>query len=264
MTMHWRQFQQLQKVVEVGDRFVSYVDVGSGPPLVLLHGLPTWGYLWHRLVPALEKSHRVLIPDLPGYGWSDRSDRFDRSMTRQVHRLIGWMQCLGLTRADFAGHDFGAAVALRLASYHPDRVERLCLLDALAYDSGPLDAVFSGSLKAVRARLREGFALADEELLDGLLAPYATQEGRLSLLRDADAVDANVSMELVPRFGALDKPTLVLWGEKDALQPADLGRRLAWDLPRARLAVLPGAGHFTPLDQPGETAAHLQNFLALA
>ncbi len=262
--MHWRQFQQMQKVVEVGKRFVSYVDVGSGPPLVLLHGIPTWGYMWHRVMPALEKSRRVLIPDLPGYGWSDRSDRFDRSITRQVHRIIGWMQALGLSRADFVGHDVGASVALRLASYHPERVDKLALLDAVVYDSSPMDALGTGSLRVVRARMSDGLRFPDDELVEGLLAPYATDVGQLSLQRDMDALDANHTMELVPRLGALAAPALVLWGERDVFQAPALGRRLAWDLPRARMAVIPDAGHYVALDKPAEVAAQLQNFLALA
>ena len=80
--MNWRNFQQLQKLVEIGDRFISYVDQGSGAPVVLLNGIPTWGYLWHQQITAMAASRRVLVPDLLGFGFSDKRDCFDRSIAR--------------------------------------------------------------------------------------------------------------------------------------------------------------------------------------
>jgi pimeloyl-ACP methyl ester carboxylesterase len=75
--LHWRAFQVLQRVVKFDDYFVSYVDEGTGEPVILLHGIPTWGYLWHGLVPTLSRTHRVLVPDLVGFGYSDKGDRFE-------------------------------------------------------------------------------------------------------------------------------------------------------------------------------------------
>lgn len=272
--MHWRQYQEQQKVVELGDRFVSFVEAGEGPALVLLHGIPTWGYLFHRLIPALERTHRVLIPDLPGYGFSDRSDRFDRSLARQADRLLAWMQAIGVDRASFVGHDIGGAIALRLAAYHPERVEKLCLVDTVSYDSWPAAIMHELGLPSQERRLsaasmgkllaqavQRGFMQPQPELIEGLLAPYMTEVGKLSLVRDAAALDCNETMELLPLLPSLQTPALILWGENDAFQLADYGRRLAWDLPRARLEMIPGGGHFCLLERPLEVAAQLAAFL---
>lgn len=274
--MHWRPYQQRQKVVEVDGRFISYLDCGTGPALILLHGIPTWGYLWHRLVPILEQSRRVLVPDLPGYGYSDRSDRFDRGVARQADFVAGWMQALGLSSADVVGHDIGGAVALRLAAFHPGRVGKLCLMDAVSYDSWPIEPLLQlahpashkrlnaqAAMRILRMTLREGFREPDDDLIEGLLAPYATEEGKLSLIRDAISLDTNQTMELVPLLPRLKVPTLVLWGEDDAFQPVHYGRRLAWDMPLSRFAVVPRAGHFLMIDQPAEVSAQLRNFLSL-
>jgi pimeloyl-ACP methyl ester carboxylesterase len=274
--MHWRPFQQRQKVVEVEGRFISYLDNGSGSPLILLHGIPTWGYLWHRLVSILEQSRRVLVPDLPGYGYSDRSDRFDRGVARQADFLAGWMQALGLPRADVVGHDIGGAVALRLAAFHPGRVGKLCLMDAVSYDSWPIEPLLQlahpashkrlnaqSAMRILRMTLREGFREPDDDLIEGLLSPYATEEGKLSLIRDAISLDTNQTMEIVPLLPRLKTPTLILWGEEDAFQPVHYGRRLAWDMPLSRFAVVPRAGHFLMIDQPAEVSAQLRNFLSL-
>ncbi len=274
--MHWREFQRRQKVLELGGRFLSYLDAGEGAPLVLLHGIPAWGYLWHPLLPLLERSHRVLVPDLLGYGYSDRSDRFDRSIARQAQALEAWMRALGLPKADVVGHDIGGAVALRLAARHRGRVGRLCLMDAVSYDSWPIEPLLQfahpatrkrlsagAALKTLRMTLREGFRQPDEEMIEGLLAPYSTEEGKLSLIRDAIALDTNQTMELATLLPRLRVPTLVLWGEEDAFQPLHYARRLAWDLPMAKLSVVAKAGHFLMADQPAEVGAQLRNFLAL-
>ncbi|MBW3654836.1 MAG: alpha/beta fold hydrolase, partial [Gemmatimonadetes bacterium] len=106
----------MQRVAEIGERFLSYVDKGEGPPLVLIHGIPTWGFLWSGLLPRLSRSRRVLVPDLLGFGFSDKSDRFDRSIGRQADALDAWLEGLGLPTVDVVGHDIGGGVALRLAT----------------------------------------------------------------------------------------------------------------------------------------------------
>ncbi len=94
--MDWKQFQAMQKVAEIGERFVSYVDEGEGDPVILIHGIPTWGYLWHKLIPVLSKQTRVLAPDLIGFGYSDKQDNFDRSIARQTEMIDAWMEKLGI------------------------------------------------------------------------------------------------------------------------------------------------------------------------
>lgn len=265
--MSWRRYQEMQKVVELGDRFISYVDVGEGPALVLLHGAPTWGFLYHRLLPQLQMRRRVLIPDLPGYGFSDRSDRFSRSLSRQTERLSAWLQAIGVERAAFVGHDLGGALALRYAALHPERVEKLCLVSAAAYAFSPIPALLDvsrgpGFERKLAKALEPGFRGAPEpELISGLLAPYSTDVGRLSLARDAAALDCGETMELAPLLPRLKVPTLVVWGEKDPFQPLEHGKRLAWDLPTAKLAVLPDGSHFSPLDHAPELGARLTQFL---
>lgn len=268
--MNWRQYQEKQKVVEVGDRYISYAESGRGPALVLLHGTPTWGYLFHKLIPLLELRHRVLVPDLPGYGFSDRSDRFSRSISRQSERVAAWLHAIGVERASFLGHELGGAVALHFAAHHPHRVDRLCLMDSVAYDSFPIPLIHElGQPHAARRQrgpqlgkrlaraLEPGFSAPDPDIIAGLLAPYATETGRMSLVRDAAALDCNETMELTGALPRLRVPALVLWGEEDPFQPLEYGRRLAWDLPQAQLAVLPGQRHYAMLERPDAVADSL-------
>ncbi len=273
--MNWREFQMRQRVAEIGDRFVSYIDEGEGEAVVLIHGIPTWGYLWHRLIPVLAKQNRVLAPDLPGFGYSDKSDRFDRSIARQAEMIDAWMERLGVERAHVVAHDIGGGVALRLATGFPRRVKKLCVMNTVCYDSWPIEMMLqlghpetrrkvsaSAAVTMLKQALKQGFSTSPEdEVLDGLLAPYATEIGKLSLIRDAAALNTNLTTEITELLPRLSAPTLVLWGEDDVFQLVKYGERLAWDIPQARLVRVREARHFVMLDRPEEVAGHVSAFL---
>ena len=105
---------------------------GSGPPLVLLHGFPETGAMWHRIAPALAETFTLVIPDLRGYGWSSApASHGGSAYTKRVMGadIVALMEDLGHASFRFAGHDRGARVAYRLALDQPGRIERLALLD---------------------------------------------------------------------------------------------------------------------------------------
>lgn len=276
--MNWRDYQAKQKVVELGPRFLSYVDEGQGEPMVLLHGIPTWGFLWSGLLPALAMTHRVLIPDMLGYGYSDRRDRFDRSIARQAEALDAWMDRLGVRDAVVVGHDIGGGVAQHLALRFPRRVSRLCLMNSVCFDAWPIELMVQlghpgvarkFSAQAVQRTLkaalkRAGFATAPPEgVVEGLLEPYATEVGKVSLVRDAVALDTNQTQELVPRLAHVGVPTRVIWGADDIILPVKWGERLAWEIPGAKLVRVEHARHFLMWDQPHAVMTALYDFLGM-
>ncbi|MCM2321833.1 MAG: alpha/beta hydrolase [Oligoflexia bacterium] len=276
--MSWREYQALQRVMVLGERYLSYVDQGQGEAVVLLHGIPTWGYLWAQSILPLSRSFRVLVPDLLGYGYSDKSDRFERSLSAQAAAIEEWLERLGVRRAALVGHDVGGGIALRLALDFPARVSGLCLLNSVSYDSWPIEPILQFSHpradRAISARtagvllrrmLRLGcHRLPEPEVLEGLVAPYLTEVGKLSLIRDASSLDTNGTMALASRLAALELPALVLWGERDRFQKVEYGRRLAWDLPHSRFVGIPDARHFVMLDRPDAVIAELEKFLTSA
>jgi pimeloyl-ACP methyl ester carboxylesterase len=275
--MNWREYQSRQRVVELGHRFISYVDEGRGEPMVLLHGIPTWGFLWSGLLPALSMTHRVLIPDLLGYGYSDRRDGFDRSIARQAEALDAWMDRLGVGDAVVVAHDIGGGVAQHLAIRFPQRVSRLCLMNSICYDAWPIEVMLQlghpGVVRKLSAQavqrtlkvvLRTAFATAPPDgVLEGLLAPYATEVGKTSLVRNAAALDTNQTQELVSRLAHVAVPTRLVWGVEDTALPVKWGERLAWEIPGARLVRVEHARHFLMWDQPHAVMTALYEFLEM-
>ena len=273
--MDWKQFQAMQKVAEIGEHFVSYVDEGAGEPVILIHGIPTWGYLWHKLIPVLSKQTRVLAPDLIGFGYSDKQDNFDRSIARQTEMIDAWMEKLGIQNANIVAHDIGGGVALRLATLFPHRVKRLCLMNSVSYDSWAIEAMIqlghpsayylasaSTTVATLRQMLKQGFnETPEEEILDGIFAPYLTEVGKLSLIRNAAALNTNLTTEITHLLHKIKAKTLILWGVDDKFQLLKFGKRLADDISNAKLIQIENARHFVMIDQPEAVARHVSTFL---
>jgi len=274
--MNWKDFQAMQKVAEIGEHFVSYVDEGAGEPVILIHGIPTWSYLWHRLIPVLSEQNRVIAPDLIGFGYSDKSDNFDRSIARQTEMIDALMEKMGIEQANIVAHDIGGGVALRLATLYPHRVNKLCVMNSVSYDSWAIEAMIqlghpsayymasaSTTVATLRQMLKQGFAeTPDDEVLDGIFAPYSTEVGKLSLIRNATALNTNLTTEITHLLHKIEAKTLILWGMDDKFQLLKFGKRLSDDIPNAKLIQIKDAGHFVMLDQPEEVADHVFSFLA--
>jgi haloalkane dehalogenase len=257
------------------DLDMAYTDSGSGEPVVLLHGIPTWSYLYVDVIPRLSPHCRVIAPDFLGHGWSDRRDRFDRSLPAQAAAVLALLDELGIERATFVGHDTGGGVSLILGIEHPDRVERLVLTNAVAYDSWPIgDMVALGDptwrakpvgevAEFVAGGLPDGIHRPDRltpEFVEGIVAPYTDEEGALSLIRNASSLNTNHTMALVDRHRLIGAPTLLLWGRHDPWQPLSDAVRLSQEVPDSRLVPV-DASHWIPYDAPVEFSDAIVDFL---
>ena len=110
---------------------MHYVDEGSGEPIILLHGEPTWGYIYRRFIPALSESWRVIVPDHMGFGKSETPQ--DRSYTLETHvgNLAALIDELDLDGITLAGQDWGGPMLAAYTARHPDRVKRICLMNSI-------------------------------------------------------------------------------------------------------------------------------------
>ncbi len=255
---------------------VAYTDVGAVEPVVLLHGIPTWSYLYHDVIPLLSPHIRVIAPDFLGHGYSDRRDRFDRSLRAQTRMILGLLDALELDQVTIVGHDTGGGVALILGIEHPDRVKRLVLSNVVAYDSWPIGDMIALGNPQWRAKspaevaafvasgLPDGLHNRDRltaEFRAGIVAPYSDEEGKISLIRNASALDTNHTTMLVDRHRDIRAPTLVLWGVHDPWQTIRDGESLAREIPGARLVRLENASHWLQQDAPEDFAREVVAFV---
>lgn len=261
--------------VDGDDRRVAYVDEGDGDPVVFLHGIPTWSFLWRDVAPELTDDHRVVVPDLLGYGNSTQSDDFDRSIRAQETMLDALLDDLDIDTVTLVAHDIGGGVASRFAAHQPERVDRLVLSNAVCYDSWPVEFITDLGLPgAVTGMDDEEFDATfdyafgdglhgddpDPAFVEGMKHPWRSPAGRRSLERCAVATNTNHTTEL--DYTAITADTLLLWGADDVMQPLNYAHRLAEDVAGdTEIVELDDAFHWVVEDRTETYTEAVRDFL---
>ena len=244
----WRTGNAIRTSERTTTGALAYEVRGSGPPLILLHGLSGSGRWWGRNVPVFARSFRTYTVDLPGFGQS-RHLRWSR-LDDIVDRIADWLADEDLPRVHIAGHSLGGAVAARLAAHHPDHVNRLVLVDAAIRLRGTRATARPEDLVQTIRRATPGFAPL---LLRDLLR--CRPQSFISATVDAMQTDWE------SHLARISAPTLVVWGEHDAITPLALGHEIVAVVPGARLITVPGAGHNPMLERADAFNAAVLRFL---
>ena len=264
-------------IVAAGIR-TNYHDVGSGHPLLLIHGsgpgVSAWAN-WRLVMPGLARQARVIAPDMVGFGFTERpaGQRYD--MDAWVAQAVGLLDALGIERTDLVGNSFGGALALALAIRHPWRVRRLVLMGSVGvpFEITPgLDAVwgYTPSFENMRA-IMDYFAW-DRSLVNDELAQLRYEASIRPGFQESFAamfpaprqrwVDAMASREADIR--ALPHETLVIHGRDDQVIPLLTSLTLADWISRAQLHVFGRCGHWTQIEHAARFARLVGDFLAEA
>ncbi len=250
----------------------AHFDRGAGEPVVFLHGIPTWGFLWRGIAPRLADGYRVIVPDLVGFGASDFAEGFDRSIRAQEQALDSLLDELGVDECHLVAHDIGGGVALRFAAHQPERVRKLVCSNVVCYDSWPVEFIAELGLPAtesmsgdeLEAKLDFAFADgaygdADPDFVAGMKYPWLEREaGKRALARAAVSTNTNHTTEIP--YDAIDAELLCLWAENDVMQPIDYGRRLA-EVIGGEVVALDESFHWVPEDRTEAYRAELRAFL---
>lgn len=250
---------------------LAYVDAGSGPAVLLLHGEPTWSFLWRRVMPPLlAAGFRCIAPDLPGFGRSDKpTDDSWYSYERHTAAIVSLVDHLKLAHATFVMHDWGGPIGLRVATIErPNSVSRLVVMDTgiftgdqtmsdewlrfrafvAAHPDVPIPPLIRGGCKRP----------VSAEVLASYEAPFPTEASKAGARRfpeliplTPDAPGAAAGRAVFDRLRADERPALVLWADSDRVLPVDpVGRAFARLFRRAEeLTVIEDAGHFLQEDQ---------------
>jgi pimeloyl-ACP methyl ester carboxylesterase len=217
--------------------------------VLLVHGLggsPRW---WSRTAQALSDAHRVILPELPGFGFGLGATPFRLADAPEV--LRGLMDRLGIASAPLVGHSLGALACAGVAARAAGRVERLVMIAPPVRTAG---ANLVGNALPV-ARTLLGLPLAAALTV----ATDIASRSPLALLRAAGEL---MVREHAAELARILVPTLLLWGSRDVLVPAAGAAEVAAIMPRARLRLIPGAGHVPMLDRPDDVTKELEAFLA--
>jgi pimeloyl-ACP methyl ester carboxylesterase len=276
------QFEEWQ--IALHGRRVVYRIAGSGPPLVLIHGMLNSSSHWQSVAMQLASDHTVIAPDLIGHGDS-AAPRGDYSLGAHAASIRDLLAAVGIDRASLVGHSLGGGVAMQFFYQFPQRVERLALISSggLGHEVSPLlrSAAVPGTSALLSLTLRPRLlaALNDSgrrlrergrgggihlQAIARALAPLETAEARQAFLHTLRSVidvhGQRVSAE--DRLYLLEAiPTLIVWGGRDNTIPASHGRRAHEAIPGSRFRTLPDAAHFPHLEDPDGLSQLLREFI---
>ena len=253
--------------IEVGEYRIHYYSLGpaDGPVAVLVHGLGGRSEDWGKLAPYLARAgYRVYLPDLPGYGQSDKPADFSYSVKDEAAVVSGFFDALGLKQVDLGGWSMGGWIVQLVAAEHPAKIRKLMLLDSAGLYVKP-----EWDLK-----LFTPVSPAELEKFDALLMPHPPQLPTFiandilrtshehawiirraidSMLTGRDTTDA-----LLP---TLKMPVLIVWGEVDQITPLSQGQKMHQLIPQSQMNIVPGCGHLAPNECAGEIGPAMVSFL---
>ena len=239
-----------EKYVEVDRRRVRYKVAGSGKPVVLVHGLAGSMRWWTTTIPALAAQYQVYLVDLPGFG-SMRDFPSGFVLEEAASWLLAWMKEVGLQRVHLVGHSMGALICAHAAAQEPQAVDCLVLVDAAGVPTN-------------RAVLEHIWPLMQECLFSSpsflpILLYDSLRAGPLTLWRAAMAV---LTHDVRDDLRLIKAPTLIIWGEKDALVPPSVGYVLRQEIAHSRLIIIKGSRHVPMMDKPRALNRALLSFFA--
>ncbi len=267
----WTYLQEWKDGVENHDVTVSgirmhYLAEGpaGGQPVVLVHGLGVRAEEWSALAPYLvQAGYRVYMPDLPGYGRSQKPLYFSYSVHDEAVVVAGFIDAIGLKQVDLGGWSMGGGIVQHVAFDHPDRIRKLILFDAVGlnqsptFDPGLFTPQNADQLAQLQALLSPhpvalpGFLVRDV-LKVSKRNEWVVKRAMASMLTRQDATDT-----ILPQ---LKMPVLIVWGSEDHILPVTQAETMHRLMPQSELDIVPGCGHLAPKECTGQIGPALVAF----
>jgi pimeloyl-ACP methyl ester carboxylesterase len=268
----WAQEAAL-KQTEIFGQKIYYAEAGSGPVVILLHGLGGDNNNWRATVPALAGKFHVYAPDQIGFGQSDKP-MINFRVATLVDFLSGFYKKMGISQATLVGNSLGGWVAMDFALQYPDKVNRLVLVDSAGYSpkrtgSPPLDrevllGLNPSSIAGTKQLMSIVFhnpAFATDQVAEQVFTQHLRKNDGYtinsfidSLLRGEDVLDG--------KLGGIKAPTLIIWGHDDMLTPLPVSKALAEDISGSRTVVLDSCGHVPEMECAAPFNEALLKFLS--
>ena len=259
---------------------IHYQEAGdeAAPPLILIHGFISSNLIWsHLLAPLANAGFRVIAPDLPGYGYSDKPADAPYTIEDQARTVVGLMNRLGIETATVVGASYGGAVAAMMALDYPERVEKLILVGAVSNDDAkkkPLMRIsclpvigdiatplFLGSRWVLRKRMENMYQRMGKPINERMVASrhhlLATANTHRAMIRTARRWSAN---RIEREASLIRQPTMLVWGDEDDHIPVSQAVKLRDTIPNARLIVFRNCGHLPNAESPAKFVEVVADF----
>jgi pimeloyl-ACP methyl ester carboxylesterase len=255
-----------------------YRAAGEGAPVVLIHGFFYHSIMWAPVTGGLSKAFRTLAIDLLGWGYSSRDETRDYNYPLYSEQLQQFLDAMGIEKVHLIGQSMGGGTAIRFACEHPDRVEKLVLVDAASLPNPmPLTAkIFALPLvgeilsglggNRLSGRNLKNFwfhrgDLVTPEYVEGVVGPLHIRGSSWTVLNILRTLDFGSQEEQVAALGDLDIPTLIVWGREDKAVPLALGEQMHAMMQGSELWVMEECGHTPHEEEPDLFVERVTRFL---
>lgn len=254
-----------------------YYRIGSGSPLLLVHGITTYSFIWRQVVPFFKDQFELIVVDLPGCGDADKSLEVDLSLKHHAKLLCQFIRFLYIDRLHLVGHDVGGGICQIMAVSEPQLFNSLTLINTVAYDFWPVQPIISmrtpiirqlamasldiGALKFIVKRGMFHRERVSKELMNLFWLPLKTSAGRKAFLYFARCLNNNDLLEIADQISQLTLPVLIIRGDADVYLSKLIAEKLHDNIPGSRYEILPTAGHFIQEDEPEQLAHIMAQFI---
>ncbi|MFN2577618.1 MAG: alpha/beta fold hydrolase [Pyrinomonadaceae bacterium] len=261
---------------------IHYQEAGdeNAPPIILIHGFISSNLIWsNTLLPLARKGFRVIAPDLPGYGYSDKPPAARYTIDEQASAVAGLMDQLAIQRATIVGASYGGAIAATMALNYPERVDKLILIGAVTNDEAkkklllrisclPIigdiaTPLFLGSHWILRKRMQDMYRRMGKPVNERMVAArhhlLATSNAHRAMIRTARRWSAN---HIQREASLIRQPTMLIWGDQDDHIPLEDAFQLRDAIPNANLIIFRNCGHLPPAEYPEQFVKVVSGFCA--
>ena len=252
--------------IQVFGQTIKYYDHGQGEPLLLVHGLGAEADVWAYCLEPLSQTHRVIAPDLLGFGRSSKP-LINYRLATFVEMLDRFLQALSIPRLSFVGNSMGGWIAASFAIRFPERVSKLVLNDAIGIVAGSVEIPIDlrpSTLQNMREVMEFIFcdkALATDGLVELAYESHLERNDGPTIASVLENIRLKVD-RLDEQLNRLKVPTLLIWGSCDRISPLSVAENYQKFIPGAKLEVIPQCGHIPPLEKPQELVELMVKFLA--
>jgi pimeloyl-ACP methyl ester carboxylesterase len=256
------------------------LETGAGPPLLLIHGLFDLLGTWERLTPHLSDRFKLYAIDLPGFGKSPLPEEWAESLSGMIEAAVAFLDWKGIEKVSIVGSSMGGGIALGVAGKHPERVDKIVLINPYGFPSPPVAAEVARSrilgtllpyllnkpvlrrcARALFSRSLHDPRLLTDALVERVITPFATLRRRRDLFRFLQGISTETMRKIDALLPQIRQPVLILWGENDRWLTIDHAKHLNQHLADSRLITLSDCGHLPQMDTPKEVADAITEFI---
>lgn len=265
------------RYARVGDHLMRYYEQGAGEPLLLVHGITTYSFIWRNLLDPLSENHRVIAVDLMGCGGSDKPLNIPYSLVNHSLMLAEFLDSLKIDTVHYIGHDLGAGIGQIMAVDYPARISSLTLINSVGYDFWPVQPIIAmrtpiirqlamacldmGALRLLVSRGMYHQEKVTDTLIELFREPLKNSLGRKAFLHFAHSLNNEDLVNINGALHRLELPVHIIRGEGDVYLSGAIAERLHNDIAESVLTTIEKGGHFIQEDEPELLASSILSYL---